>query len=127
VGHKYVSLLAPTILRRKPAMLCGLKQKWNMSTNFSTIIRHQASKQSAPLFANCSRTQTTATLTGACLRSRMVAKIVYYVRYVRLSASISATPIGRISVKYDTECFKKHLSRKSKFGYNRAKIYGILH
>ena len=86
-------------LQFRGAMLSGLKQKWNMSTNFSTIIRHQTSKQSAPLFANCSHTQTTATLTGASLRSRVVAKIVYNVCYVRPSASISATPIGRISVK----------------------------
>lgn len=102
---KYVSLLAPTILRCKSAMLSGLKQKWKMPTNFSTIIRHQASKKFAPLSAKCSHTQTTAKLTGACLRSRMVAKIVCYVRYVRLSACISATTIGRISVKYDTEYF----------------------
>jgi len=55
--------------------------------------------------ASCSHTQTTAKLTGTCLPSRMVTKIVYYVRYVSLSASISATPIGRISVKYDTQYF----------------------
>lgn len=76
-----------------------------MSTNFSKIIRCAASKQSVPLLAKFSHTQTTAKLTGTFLRVRMVQKNVYYVCHVRLSASTSATPIGRISVKYDTDYF----------------------
>ena len=41
---------------------------------------------------------------------------VSFITPVRPSANISATPAGRISVKFDIRNFYEHLSRKYKFG-----------
>jgi hypothetical protein len=46
---------------------------------------------------------------------------------VNPSACMSAAPTGRISVKLDIGNFHENLSRKSKFGVNRANISGTLH
>jgi hypothetical protein len=101
VGHKYVSLLAPTILRCKPAMLSGLKQKWNMSYKLSDI---ELKKNPLPC-SPTGRTHRPQLNLLALVYALVWSRKSCYVRYVRLSASISATPIGRISVKYDTEYF----------------------
>jgi len=45
---------------------------------------------------------------------------------VLLSACIRTSPTGRIYVKFITEYLYENLSRKSKFGYNRAKISDTL-
>jgi hypothetical protein len=58
-------------------------------------------------------------------------RLFTFVTFVRLSARLSArtsaTPTVRISVKFDTGKFYENLSRKSKSGYNWAKISGTLH
>lgn len=64
-----------------------------------------------------------AGLLGAFLQSRKAP--ITFVAPVRLSpARTSATPTLRISAKFDIGTFYENLSRKSKSGYNRAKILG---
>jgi len=46
---------------------------------------------------------------------------------VPLSVCISATPTGRISVKFNSGDFYEKLSRISIFGCNQSNISGILH
>jgi len=43
---------------------------------------------------------------------------------VRLSALISAVPIGWIFVKFDIGDFRENMSRNSRFGWNRTKNIG---
>jgi hypothetical protein len=63
-------------------------------------------------------------------RVRRVAESAYYLhdvcQSVRLSACISAASTRHISVKFNTADFDENLSIKSRSGYNRTKILGIL-
>jgi hypothetical protein len=49
-------------------------------------------------------------------RVRIAAKSAHYLCHVRLSASISTAPTGRISVKFNVGVFYESLSSTSKFG-----------
>lgn len=61
-------------------------------------------------------------ISSACLFVRLSVSLS-----IQLSAFISATPTGRIYMKFGTGDFDESLLRNSKFGSNRTKISDTLH
>ena len=53
-------------------------------------------------------------------RVRIVAKIAYYLRHVRLSVLSGCMPTGRSFIKHDIGYFHENCREQSKFGSNRA-------
>jgi hypothetical protein len=79
----------------------------------------------APSSFNCQSSapailcNTYATPTRVCTGAKKAP--ITFVMSVRLSACISAVPTRRISITFQIGDFNENLSRKSQFGYNRAK------